>query len=408
MTDPFPQVPLDSTRLSRSELDLAQKSRSNPLPWHGQFSPQLVELLIKEFAPDGAVVLDPFVGSGTSLGEAASTGRPSVGVEVNPAAVKLSRIYELANAPPSAREEVLQGIDEQLIRMCGHGPLFHSPEDPAALKSSLVDSWRAAGDGWAERLWASLVILSDFGAERFSPTFVLDRWNLLKGVVRQLPPTPVPVEVVHADARRTGLPDDSIDFVVTSPPYINVFNYHQRFRESVEALDWNVLKIAGSEIGSNRKHRGNRFLTVIQYCLDQVQVFHELARVCKPHARIVFVVGRESNVRGVPFLNSVLLAELCEEALGVVLLARQERSFVNRFGKNIVEDVLHFEIPGQMKTGEIDIAAARRVPVRALERARAGVGGDVRDDVTSAIELAADVEPSPIFDPSHLARELVT
>ena len=47
-----------------------------------------------------------------------------------------------------------------------------------------------------------------------------------------------------------------------------MFNYHQKYRRSVEALDCNILAIARSEIGSNRQNRGNRFLTVIQYCLD--------------------------------------------------------------------------------------------------------------------------------------------
>jgi len=49
----------------------------------------------------------------------------------------------------------------------------------------------------------------------------------------------------------------------------------------MEALSWNVLKVAKSEIGSNRKHRSNRFLTVIQFCLDIAQTFNEMVRVLK-------------------------------------------------------------------------------------------------------------------------------
>lgn len=32
--------------------------------------------------------------------------------------------------------------------------------------------------------------------------------------------------------------------LITSPPYINVFNYHQKYRRSVEALGYDVLAIA--------------------------------------------------------------------------------------------------------------------------------------------------------------------
>ncbi len=59
--------------------------------------------------------------------------------------------------------------------------------------------------------------------------------------------------------------ENQIDFVITSPPYINVFNYHQNYRQSAEILGWDLLKIAKSEIGSNRANRGNRFYTIIQF-----------------------------------------------------------------------------------------------------------------------------------------------
>ncbi len=41
--------------------------RSNPFPWNGQFSPQLVETLLQTYAPSGGFMLDPFLGSGTVL-----------------------------------------------------------------------------------------------------------------------------------------------------------------------------------------------------------------------------------------------------------------------------------------------------------------------------------------------------
>ncbi len=48
-----------------------------------------------------------------------------------------------------------------------------------------------------------------------------------KTVVEQLPYNPNPCRVLHSDARRLPLDDQSIDLIIISPPYINVFNYHQ-------------------------------------------------------------------------------------------------------------------------------------------------------------------------------------
>ena len=80
-------------------------------------------------------------------------------------------------------------------------------------------------------------------------------------------------------------------------PYINVHNYHQKYRRSAEALYWNALAVARSDIGSNRQNRANRFLTVVQYTLDMSLALREMARVARRGARLILVLGRESSVR---------------------------------------------------------------------------------------------------------------
>ena len=78
--DTFATTPLDRTSLPQGNLDIAERVRTNPLPWAGQFSPQLVERLLAAYAPRNGVVLDPFVGSGTSLLEAARLDLRNLGV----------------------------------------------------------------------------------------------------------------------------------------------------------------------------------------------------------------------------------------------------------------------------------------------------------------------------------------
>jgi len=56
--------------MSQSTLDIDDKTRSNGFAWRGQFTPRLVESLLIAYCRDGAHVLDPFSGSGTSLFEA--------------------------------------------------------------------------------------------------------------------------------------------------------------------------------------------------------------------------------------------------------------------------------------------------------------------------------------------------
>lgn len=57
-----------------------------------RFSPQFVRSTIKAFTQPGDVVLDPFMGGGTTLVEARTLGRRAVGVDINKLAVFVSRV----------------------------------------------------------------------------------------------------------------------------------------------------------------------------------------------------------------------------------------------------------------------------------------------------------------------------
>jgi hypothetical protein len=71
------------------------QEREHPLhsmsSYLGSFPPRLPRRIIAEWIPNRATVLDPFCGSGTTLVEANISGRRSVGADLNPLAVALSR-----------------------------------------------------------------------------------------------------------------------------------------------------------------------------------------------------------------------------------------------------------------------------------------------------------------------------
>ena len=242
----------------------------------------------------------------------------------------------------------------------------------------------------------TLVVLLDYHRGPVSVERLRSVWSSLRHLVEGLPLTTSPLSVTLADARLLPLESQSVDLVITSPPYINVFNYHQQYRASVEALDWEVLPLARSEIGANRKHRGNRFLLVIQYCLDMAQVFVELARVCRLGARAIFIVGRESNVRKTPFYNGQILHDLASECLGLTILLQQERVFQNRFGRNIFEDILHVALRPIDPSRSTE--RARSLATRILSEARSRAPYESHDALDAALQSVESVQPSPLMD----------
>ena len=117
----------------------------------------------------------------------------------------------------------------------------------------------------------------------------------------------------------------------------------------------------------------------------------------RQNSRMIYVVGRESNVLGYSFCNSRLIFEIATEIFQLPFLLRQERSFKNRFGQVIYEDILHFE---NLKTEsflcEEDIEdAARSIAVRILsEKTKVYPDGKNIDLIFKAIEKAKCVNKS--------------
>ena len=393
---------VDRTSLPQSSLDIARRVRTNLFPWTGQFSPQLVQQLLEAYAPRSGVVLDPFVGSGTSLIESARLGLAAYGSEINPAATILSQVYEMVNMDSSRRADALDATRERLFDAIGspYGPLFGDhppgPADRAALEAALVRLWRDSAPGITRTLAAALVVLCDFHRKHLKADTIHKTWFRLEGTVRSLPESPHPIVVSHADARALPVDSGTIDMVLTSPPYINVHNYHQQFRRSVEALDWDILSLARSEIGSNRQNRANRFLTVIQYSLDMALALRELARVVRSGARLILVVGRESFVRGGRFFNGELVAEIAVRCIGMTIERRQERMFRNRYGTDIYEDILHFRATDDDPDKRSALATARDIAAGSLSAARPSIPADQRSGIDDAISRIDNVSPSPM------------
>lgn len=392
-------LPINESEVSAAQLNIESKARSNLFPWNGQFSPQFVEVMLRRYATSGASVLDPFCGSGTVLAESCHLGITGTGIELNPAAFMLARIYTLANLSDPERANLTTAVERKLQTIMPKGwPLMvaigvgGSYSYQAGLPSLLATS--------SERekiVLEAFIILADF-FKGFDATKLAKTWDRLRQTIESLPHTKAPINVHHNDGRYPA-EDVKHDIVFTSPPYINVYNYHQQYRASAEALGWDLLHVAKTEIGSNRKNRGNRFLTVTQYCLDLAITLDSLWDATTPDARLIFVMGRESRVRGVPFFNGQIAANLAIEAVGYDLSLRQERVFTNRFGQKIFEDIVHLEKSGHRKPSGRVREVAREVAAAALESGLDHAEtDDIRGDLMEALKRIHAGTESPRYE----------
>ncbi|MGO1050923.1 DNA methyltransferase [Crossiella sp. CA198] len=389
---------LDRHSIDQKKLDVVARNRTNALPWRGQFTPGLPAAILDAFSPEG-VVLDPFVGSGTTLAEVMRMGLPGCGAEINPAAISLASVYELAAEDYDGREQAIKQAERAIhdaAIQSADGLLSLGVEPHEAILQAVSELKQ---DGPSKLVVATLMLAMGNGKSTTADR-LLKSWMQVRALVESFPTQSVPIKVVASDARILPMGAGSVGMVLTSPPYINVFNYHQNYRPIMEMLGWEVLPAARSEIGSNRKNRGNRFITVVQYCVDMAEVIDEIARVTSPGAPIVFVVGRESRVRGVSFPNGELLAGLVEASPDVTFERWQERSFTSRFGERIYEEILTFRRKDvQYVQDAIPVDTARELGATVLrEAATRGASEEIQGQLLDAIQLADRVQRSPPLD----------
>lgn len=391
----FDDTPLNITDIPQERLDLANKTRSNIFPWRGQFSPELVELLLSSYTNADGLILDPFAGVGTTLLEAGRKNLPCLGTEINPAALVMAETMMFTHKSIGLRRAVLRTARRHLsdklpedLPLLSKEPFDFSPEE--GLKELSRQHQRSHA---LNNIFSNTLIRFLASKDRRASSDAFRAFDQHAQLILNLPHTSADCRVEHCDARKVPLEPHTVSLVLTSPPYINVFNYHQNNRPSMELLGWNLLTVAKSEFGSNRKNRGNRFLTIVQYCLDMTAALLEMQRVLTHNGRAIIIVGRESNVRGVSFRNGAIVMGLASNC-GFQIPFRQERKFKNKFGDVIYEDILHLT-PGD---GAIDVAPhllAQNILDSAFRQAQTI---DVKNDLIAAIAGAETVNASPLFE----------
>lgn len=248
------------------------------------FPPHLVRQYVERFKlGDKSTLLDPFCGTGTTLVECKKLGIPSIGVEAHPMACFASRVKTNWKVAPQSLFDHAQrvgaratrrlrsdGLENGFLvqrRRAQHKTLRSLPPD--VLRLLLKDSISPIP------LHRTLVLLEEIEAERGTCFYDYERLALAKALIQSIsnlefgpevgvgPPrsdAPVveawldcvssmvddlrelrrlessPASVIEADSREVekALSPESVDAVITSPPYPNEKDYTRTTRlESV-------------------------------------------------------------------------------------------------------------------------------------------------------------------------------
>lgn len=379
---------IDISKATQDLIDIVDKSRSSPFSWKGQFSPQFIEFLLEEY-PKANAILDPFCGSGTVIYEALLNRKQNIcGIDINPAAIILAKFSAYSKLKLLDRKELFLHTFEHIA-----AELEYVNEE--SIQTALLSKFK--NDHLAQ-----CILLNAFrDKDQTSKKLILKSAKYVEEKLINLPYAPnSDIFIEEGDSRDIPFGENVFDLLITSPPYINVFNYHHNYRKSVEALGKLPLIIAKSEIGANRKYRPNRFKTIIQYCIDMCLSLNEMHRVTKYESDIVLIVGNLSTVKGQAFYNGEIIF-LISKALGCFeFIKKLERNFMNRYGRPIKEEIIFLKNKKKLVLDRNElIRIGRNIAKFVLNNALNNIDEQHpnHNEIIQAISSIEDIPPGPFI-----------
>jgi len=270
-------------------------------PYKAKFHPQMIKALVNWMGlRRDQKLLDPFVGSGTTLIEGKLIGLDSLGMDIDPFCVFMSKVKtDLLDIHP----EQLEAVDLQAA--FNYFRMFKGKSSQVGL-TKFVDTnatSRSPFFGMDERihhfyLLSYLYALSDYTyinrdmRKGFQQNIsqIMRSIHMFEALKQQLDLKMGKVDVRHGDARfleKQGIENESIDGIVTSPPYSIAVNY--------VAMDLHTFKYLGIEPQSLRDKlvglKGKHEERVRIYFEDMKLAFESMFNVLKPKARCAVVIG---------------------------------------------------------------------------------------------------------------------
>ncbi len=287
-------------------------------PYKGKFHGQMIKALINFIeAKEGDLILDPYLGSGTTLIESSLLGIDGYGVEINPALAIVSQIK--LDSLKINYEEISTEIDfSKVYKVFEYFSSLKIPKN--SIKPTVEDCLTAKE--LLEILWESffpssflhdlpfewrnfllliyLHALSDYtylsGTKKgksFQQFFFDNFKEYMKtiegcwNVMNQLGIKLGDYEIVIGSALDVKLKDESVKGIVTSPPYSIALDYIKN--------DEHLLNYLGVDIGELRNHmiglKGKGKERLVLYERDLKKSIEEMFRVLEPNGWAIIVLG---------------------------------------------------------------------------------------------------------------------
>lgn len=291
-------------------------------PFHGKFIPQIPRTIIEHLTKSGDTVLDPFCGSGTALVEANVLNRNTVGVDISPIAVLVSRV-KTTYIDPERLEAELSRLEKMITSKEAKVVIPSFPDQEIWYNKRTLQE---LGNIWGQILtykrrdedlfrffqvaFSSILKTVANRSEHWNWAFIGD--NLLPKIDKYVDPkryffntakrmiggmrefgevkTNRTVKILQIDTRELSKNlKTKVDLIITSPPYCFAVDFNRYYRLSYYWFGWEIDKHRDIEIGARSK-RGKKGAVDV-YFSDMEKSIKELYKVLAKGGYCCFTLG---------------------------------------------------------------------------------------------------------------------
>lgn len=255
-------------------------------PYKGKFHPQMIRALVNIIGlKEGDCVFEPFSGSGTTALEAQLLGINFIGIDVSPLCVlqgkvKTKSVYVI--------DEIIKLKNTIISKL--RPSLFNQEHDFYKVLEVIENE-----DVRNFFTLARLLAISDESrrGRNFEQSFIknlnlmIDSVKDYKEITEKLHLRLGDIDLKIGDSRKVELPDNSIDGIITSPPYSIALDYVENDAHSLKDMGYNLNAIREDFIGVRGKGKDR----VTLYNSDMQKAYSEMYRVLKLNRYAVIVIG---------------------------------------------------------------------------------------------------------------------
>lgn len=325
-------------------------------PYPAKYIPQIPAHIISRLSIAGDLVLDPFGGSATTAVEAVRMGRRAISVDANPISELIGRVKTgfispavkidlhqllasaeghynaIYDAETSDAQKLINQYQKYIPDIPNAEKWFHQQAvGELALIKHLIENTTCglARDAALVALSRIIIRISNQDTEtryvskpkELKPAFTMRAFiESLKTVMRRMETSSTNLQYADAkflvgdsrEALENELHENSIDLIVSSPPYPNATDYHLYHRFRLFWLGFDPRALGRIEIGSHLRHQRNN-TGFEEYHSDMVHVLRGCFKVLQPGRYAVFVVG-DALFKGEIFSTSDAMIEIGKKA----------------------------------------------------------------------------------------------